>query len=378
MVSLVVLAAVVLRQTPVPQTSPQGATQVSASSGRRVAILPWCLKEGTDTAMETARDVTHKLFEGVNYEVIPEVRAKGVWEDELGYPKLKLSAGSDDAYPDLPTAQQLLALGQKMGVDVVCAGRAKWHTKSVWVSLGPKTKADCTVDVMIVDVAKQEVVLDAKNIVSDSTKKEQALETFGSLFLAPGITMFSGGPKTPHQKHAAANAIALALAPWLETQAGSSHKIIDSKIVADPAKPAPAPAPASVNPPVPEPTPAPTPTPVPAPAPKPAPTPAPAPKPAPAPAPAPAPLPALLGVLDGLEPDTTALDARIKTVTTTVGNLKPWDSIIAVKFEDKGDFLFVDSWSALHDLLMSKQARGEVAVKVRRGDSVITSKAVAK
>jgi len=113
------------------------------------------------------------------------------------------------------------------------------------------------------------------------------------------------------------------------------------------------------------------------PEPKPAPTPEPS-KPTPAPAPAPAPLPVLQGILDGLEPDASAIEARIKSVSTEVGNLKPWDTIVAIRVSDKEDFVFVDSWSSVHDLLEKKQARGEVAVKIRRGNDTITSKAVAK
>ncbi|MEA2553388.1 MAG: hypothetical protein QOJ65_1564 [Fimbriimonadaceae bacterium] len=221
------IAAAVLLPQDAGVAQPQGQTppQTAASAARKVAVLPWCLKDGTDTAVETARDTVHKIFESVNYEVIPEVRTKSVWEEDLGYPALKLSVGGGEAYPDLPPAKQLLEIGKKMGVDLVCAGRAKWHTKSVWVSLGPKTKADCTVDVIIVDVAKEEVVLDAKDVKSDSTKKEHALESFGTLFISGGFTMVSGGPKTPHQKRAALNAIAKATEPWVQTAAQSRRKI---------------------------------------------------------------------------------------------------------------------------------------------------------
>jgi S1-C subfamily serine protease len=138
------------------------------------------------------------------------------------------------------------------------------------------------------------------------------------------------------------------------------------------------PAPAPEKKPDPAPKPTSKPTPAPKPEPKPTPAPVPAPKPEPKPAPVPAPLPPLVGALDGLEPDTSAMDARIKAVTTTVGSLKPWDSIIAIKVSDKEDFVNVDTWSAIHDLLVAKQVRGEIAIKVRRSDKVIAAKAVAK
>ncbi|MFZ4507216.1 MAG: hypothetical protein ACOYON_05900 [Fimbriimonas sp.] len=199
--------------------------QVGSKPIRQVALLPWALKDGTETADKTARDMVRTLLEKSNYEVLPEVRTKTAWEEGLKLSPIKGELEGKDALPELPGAKDLLALGKLMGVDLVCAGRAVWHTKSVWVGLGPKTKADCTVDVLIVDVKKEEVVLDAKGIKSDSTKKEKGLETAGALLLSFGITGLSGGPKTPHQQRAAQNAISLAMEPWLRTAAAQSRKI---------------------------------------------------------------------------------------------------------------------------------------------------------
>jgi hypothetical protein len=119
----------------------------------------------------------------------------------------------------------MLALGKALGADIVCAGNARWHTKSVWVTLGPKTKADCTVDVMIVNVKSEEIEQDAKNVKADSTRKEAGLETAASLLISMGFTALSGGPKTPHQQRAAQIAIGLAMEPWLKTTAASRRKI---------------------------------------------------------------------------------------------------------------------------------------------------------
>ena len=101
------------------------------------------------------------------------------------------------------------------------------------------------------------------------------------------------------------------------------------------------------------------------------------PTPAPTPTPTPPPPAPLVGLLDGLEPDTTAMDARIKKVDTALGNLKAWDSIIAIKTSATGDFENVENWAAIHDLLVKAQVRGEIEIKIRRNDNVITSKALA-
>lgn len=221
--TLVVTLAIFGTQTQTQTTPPQ--EKAGPAPVRRVALIPWSLRDGTDTAQKTAREMVQSLFEKVNFEVVPPVRTKTIWEEDMGMPRLKEVVTGKDTYPDLPSPKDLLALGKKMQVDLVCVGRASWHTKSVWVTLGPKTKADCTIDMLIIDVAKEEVVLDAKGVKSDSTRTEKGIETAASLFISMGFTALSGGPKTPHQQKSAQNAISLAMEPWLKTVAQAGRKI---------------------------------------------------------------------------------------------------------------------------------------------------------
>jgi hypothetical protein len=192
---------------------------------KSVAVLPWSLQGGTETAVETAKKTVTALFEGAKYEVIPDPRVRTAWEDDLRMPAAKGVVKDKEALPNLPEPRDLLELGKRLGVDIVCAGRASWHTRSIWVGLGPKTKADCTVDVIIIDVAKGEVILSAEGVKADSTKREKGIETAAALLVSAGFTALSGGPKTPHQQRSAQNAISLALEPWLKTTAPSSRKI---------------------------------------------------------------------------------------------------------------------------------------------------------
>lgn len=193
----------------------------------KVAILPWCFREGTDTAVKTAKDTVSALFEKTNHEVLGVVTVKSAWERDLNMAPFPELSNGKDTYPALPTPKELLALGKKLNADFVCAGRAKWHTKSVWVGFGPKTKADCTVDMMIVDVKKEEVALDAKDVKSDSTKKEDGAAVAAALLVSVGFTVVSGGPKTPHQQRAGQQAIGKAMDPWLKTLSAAGKKIGD-------------------------------------------------------------------------------------------------------------------------------------------------------
>ncbi|WP_025226814.1 hypothetical protein [Fimbriimonas ginsengisoli] len=192
-----------------------------------MAVLPWCLKGGTESAVKTARETITTLFEKTKHEVLSPAAVQVAWETDLKLAPIPTELKDDEDFPAMPSAKDLLALGKKLHVDWVCAGRAKWHTKSVWVSLGPKTKADCTVDCMIIDVKKEEVALDAKNVKADSTRVEKGLETAGALLVSMGFTALSGGPKTPHQQRAARQAIGLAFEPWLKTTQAASKKIGD-------------------------------------------------------------------------------------------------------------------------------------------------------
>lgn len=197
---------------------------VQASAVQTVAVLPFPMKDGTDTAVKTAQDLIAAMVEKAKLDPVSKVRVLSAWE-ELGNKPVREIVKGDESYPDIPSPKQLLDLGQKLNVDYVITGRVKWHTKSVWVGTGPKTKADCTVDAVIVDVRKKEVALNQEGIKSDSTKRESGLETAGALFVSWGVTAFSGGPKTPHQQKAAANAIAAAFQPWLQSRGTATNKI---------------------------------------------------------------------------------------------------------------------------------------------------------
>ena len=193
-------------------------SNIGVTSIKKVASLPLALQGGTDTAVSTTRENYKQLFEKVNCEMISEVRVKATWEDTMGNRSWKSNVGDKESLPQLPSPKELLQLGKALGADFVAAGTLKWHTKSVWVNLGPKTKAEATVNMLIIDVAKEEVALEAENVVADSTKKEKGYETAASLLVSAGFTALSGGPKTPHQQRSGVVAIGKAMEPWLQSR----------------------------------------------------------------------------------------------------------------------------------------------------------------
>lgn len=183
----------------------------------KIAVI-WTFAEnerGTSQAgMETSNALIRKLFEErAGYEVVSDAITRAACR-AAGIPERPSTVEDPGQVPLLPDPKQLLALGKAAGADYVCVGTLSWRVRSIWVGLGPKTKADASVSVIIVDVKKAEVALNVIDMSSDSSKAEKWYETAGALLVAWGITLFSGGPKTPHIQKAAVKGIGAATDPY--------------------------------------------------------------------------------------------------------------------------------------------------------------------
>lgn len=176
-----------------------------AQETEKIAIVPWIFKGGTDTAQRTAKETLEKLFSSAGLEMIPEGRVTSAWQNQTNFQQSS----------EVPAPAELVKLGQTLKVDYVLAGKAEWHSRSIWVGLGPKTKSTCTVDAVLVDVRNQTLALNSRGVKMDSNAKEDTLKALGAVFVTSLFTVVSGGPKTPHEQRAGQFAIAKALEPWL-------------------------------------------------------------------------------------------------------------------------------------------------------------------
>ena len=61
-------------------------------------------------------------------------------------------------YRDLPSEQDLEAFGQRLHANIILLGRVDWHTRSIWVDLGPKTVSTAQADAYVFDVAAGHIV----------------------------------------------------------------------------------------------------------------------------------------------------------------------------------------------------------------------------
>jgi len=198
---VVALATAALSPVGAQETKPQAAPPAV-----KMVCLPFYFSEDRPSAVEKVKGAFKTLVQSVGMEWIDEGRVVGVWTRDMGERLGK---------KEIPENKKLLELGQRLGSDYVAAGTCSWQVRSVWVGLGPKTKAICTVELVIVDVKGRRVAHHAV-ATADSTKKEEEWATAAALLVNPLFTVVSGGPKTPHMERSGVVATAKALEEWLK------------------------------------------------------------------------------------------------------------------------------------------------------------------
>ncbi len=205
-------------QQKIEDDTPAAPAQKTEIQVPKIAVYPWCFAEnerGTnEQAVRSVQELLRKSFENrAGMEIIPEARCRAAWI-QLGNEDVPLTVEDPGQLPRLPSGKKLLEFGEALGADYVCAGTVAWRVRSVWVGLGPKTKAEATVNVIIIDVKRKEIVLDVRDFSSGSNKAEKWYETAGALLVSWGITLFSGGPKTPHMQRTGVIAVGAAIEPF--------------------------------------------------------------------------------------------------------------------------------------------------------------------
>ena len=185
----------------------------------RVAVVPFGNQDGTDGAREKCAAALRTFIEKRGYRVVEGDWVKKAYEDATGE-----TPGSKDKTLTLRD-KDLLKVGRALKVDYVIGANLKWHTKSIYVFPTLRTKAECAVDALVVNVGKAEVVLEKHDIKKNSENKNQAagvVAVLGGL----GYGAISGGPKTPPQTKAGVNALYTALEEFVGVSSGP-RKISD-------------------------------------------------------------------------------------------------------------------------------------------------------
>jgi hypothetical protein len=173
-------------------------------------VYPWAFKKGTRTARTMAISTAEEIAQKVGFSTIPVDVAQAAWT------KRKLPALT---YRRNPSRASLQAYGRSLNAKRVVYGSVAWHTRSIWVNLGPKTISTATVDVYVLDVATGNILFQNTNVQGRSDEKSDALKVAGAILITPLVTAVSGGPATPQEQRAVQIALAQALNKWVNPNA---------------------------------------------------------------------------------------------------------------------------------------------------------------
>jgi outer membrane lipoprotein-sorting protein len=206
--------------------------------GATVALLPWSYRSGNNPALQSAREICNQLLLETGFNVFLTKSPTGVMPPAMpgsnaskqpespfshlldqGRALLGQEAGNQaNSLFVLPTLDQMTTIGGKTGTRYVLAGRAQWSRRNVWVGIAYRAKAICTVDVQILDTSTGRLVLDAKNVVGDSTENKSPFNTITSVIAMNPLPLMIPGSITPQQQRAVTVAIARAMEPWIKTE----------------------------------------------------------------------------------------------------------------------------------------------------------------
>lgn len=177
-------------------------TSAQAPSRGTIAVYPIVFDDsGTPTSRATAKQAMAEVLKKGGFRLLDEDKAARGWRGK-GYRTPTITRP--------PTLAQLTAFGKAAGVSYVCTATVTFHTRSIWVNLGPKTIASCHVSVTVVDTRSGKVVHEA-DADGRSDEKSDGLKVAGALLISPLVTAVSGGPKTPQESRAAQIAVSRAL-----------------------------------------------------------------------------------------------------------------------------------------------------------------------
>jgi|SRR5579862_8950095 len=158
---LALLAGIAVVALAVPAPAQESGRRQDISQGTAVA-LPWVFENGDETSQITAISSVDEIMRKAGYSSIPGHVAREAWNSR-GLPQAN--------FGDLPSRRTLESLGQALHATRIYYGSVSWHTRSIWVDLGPKTVSTATVDVYVFDVAADKNVFSSKGIQGRSDER---------------------------------------------------------------------------------------------------------------------------------------------------------------------------------------------------------------
>ncbi|MES1227689.1 MAG: hypothetical protein ABUL72_03405, partial [Armatimonadota bacterium] len=167
---------------------------------------PWTFENGTDTARETAINTAEEIARKAGYASVPTDVAEAAW---------KSHNWRTPTYGRTPTRATLRAFGRAVNADKVLYGSVSWHTRSIWVNLGPRTISTATVNMNVLDVKSGRITFSRNGIEGRSDEDTDNYKLAADVLFTPIVTAVSGGPATPQEQRAVQVAMGVGYHEWV-------------------------------------------------------------------------------------------------------------------------------------------------------------------
>ena len=201
---VVALGAAMLLSTALPTAFAQKATRGFAV----VYPIVYSRDSGTKTSRETAVRAVQEALLKARYTLRSNTVAANTWK-QLRIPPPATGKPS--------TRSEIVRFGNAMKARYVVASVFDFHSRSIWVNMGPKTVSTATVGITIMDTKYKKIVYRKKNIKGRSDEKTNTLKIVADVLISPLVTVVSGSPKTPQEQRAVQIAVAKALKGWVKS-----------------------------------------------------------------------------------------------------------------------------------------------------------------
>lgn len=189
------------------RAAPRLSTQVSPHGAVVVYPVVYSRDSGSVTSRKTGVRAVLEALQKSGYTLISGTVAANTWR-RLGIPI---------PFADKPSPRtSIVRFGKAVKAHYVVALVLDFHSRSIWVDLGPKTVSTATVDVVITDVVKNKTVYTREDVSARSDEKFDTVKAVADVLISPLVTVVSGGPKTPHEQRAVQIAVAKALKDWVK------------------------------------------------------------------------------------------------------------------------------------------------------------------
>lgn len=207
-------AALVLVLAGLTWVNPVGAAAPTKVSGYKIAICPLQITGGRGSAKKVMPEAYNDLFENEGFDVLMGVPVEEAMQ--------KLDIRTTETA--MPTTKEMLKLGQRLGVDYVLAAAHKVDTKRIIVNLLPRARSRITIDPLIVDVKKKEVVYSPKDKVGVARGGSNLQTGVGWVISFP-VAIFMGGSRSKAERQAAEKTVKVVYQDFFDSFTKSQKKI---------------------------------------------------------------------------------------------------------------------------------------------------------